>query len=652
MATFDNYDEEEQHSGGEVDTGRLLDDAKDLYDRFNSRTSPEDPKAPGANSQNLQNAQETSAPQAEQSDILSGNSNIPEVDYSAMRDAGAKGKEASQAVENTAQAQETTAEASELGGMATETAEGMAEGAAKDVAAEAVKKGAEAGAEKGAEAAAGAAAGAAEAGAAAGAEAAASSTGAGAVIVAAYEGTKAAAKEAVSWGKVVTGETRKTGFGWIFWIAIFLLIFNGTMTHLYKTTFGSIDENYIEGQYSEKHNIKDVHWGFNWFFSLFDGGEEDEVGEFDSEFEFTEGCDRAIKYINRGFERALDIAKNHELPWIIEKEGYDYELTMESYESEEEHFYDDINYAEVIEVVQQKEELNSENLIYKKFKKLFNPTWAPWKLQLLYRMKVEPDYAEKTIEVTDIEGNVIDTRTETVLYGKVTLKHYDLESLYRFVEVDALDYNAQIDNMYNINFLDESEENLRVYADYYDFGPYTRTPWSYGFEESGYVYSGGLLAEFEKIIIGDIDPDEELKVGDLLFYAGSPNGRYKNVAHVAFYAGNDMIIDASSGKGVVVYRSVYKGRNYNQIISVCRPIADDDDGMRQQALEFAMSQLGKEYSMAHRLDDGYYDCSSFIDAVYRSVGIEFGGYAPVAADICKTCEGRGQLVALSYPRKK
>lgn len=645
MANYYDYDEEnQQEQGSEIDTGQLIDDAKDLYEKFKDHTSPKS----DASSQDVQSPKIADI-SPEQSELLSGSENTPEVDYSAIRNSE---RNVDRLTENAAQAQETSAEASEIGGIATETAEGMAEGAAKDVAVQAAERGAEKGAEAAASAGAeAAAAGAAEGATTAGVEAGASSTGVGAVAVAIYEAAKATCKVATSWGKIITGETRKSGFGWIMWIILLLVMFNGNMNYTYKTTFGSMDENYAEGQYSDKFDIKDTDWGFNWFFNMFDN-EEDEIGEYDSEKEFTEGCDRAKKYINKGFERALDIAKKSELPWIISKEGYDYELTMASYENEEEHFYDDVNYAEIIEVIQQKKELNSENLTYKEFKKLFNPVLKPWKLQLLYRMKVEPDWAEKTIEHYDLEGHVIDTTTVKVLYGKVTLRHYDLKSLYRFIEVDAFDFNSQVDNMININLLDESEENLRCYADYYEFGPYKRTEWDYGFDESEYVYSGALLREFERIIIGDINPDEELKVGDIMFYSTGYNNRYKNITHVAIYAGNDMMVDASSGKGVVVYRSVYSGLNPKRIVSICRPLSDDDDEARQQLLDFALSQCGKKYSLENRTSEGYYDCSSFVSAVYRSIGIEFGGYAPVAADICKYNENAGNLIAISYPRSK
>ncbi len=52
---------------------------------------------------------------------------------------------------------------------------------------------------------------------------------------------------------------------------------------------------------------------------------------------------------------------------------------------------------------------------------------------------------------------------------------------------------------------------------------------------------------------------EELKPGDLIFYSFKNNGRYKNISHVGIYAGNGMMIDASSVNGKVVYRGMFDG---------------------------------------------------------------------------------------------
>ncbi len=52
---------------------------------------------------------------------------------------------------------------------------------------------------------------------------------------------------------------------------------------------------------------------------------------------------------------------------------------------------------------------------------------------------------------------------------------------------------------------------------------------------------------------------QELKPGDLIFYSFKNNGRYKNISHVGIYAGNNMMIDASSINGKVVYRGMFEG---------------------------------------------------------------------------------------------
>ncbi len=53
--------------------------------------------------------------------------------------------------------------------------------------------------------------------------------------------------------------------------------------------------------------------------------------------------------------------------------------------------------------------------------------------------------------------------------------------------------------------------------------------------------------------------EAELQPGDLVFFSHHSNGRYMNVTHVAIYAGDGMIVDASSSRGQVVYRPMLSG---------------------------------------------------------------------------------------------
>lgn len=49
----------------------------------------------------------------------------------------------------------------------------------------------------------------------------------------------------------------------------------------------------------------------------------------------------------------------------------------------------------------------------------------------------------------------------------------------------------------------------------------------------------------------------QLRIGDLVFWSYKPNGRFMNVTHAGIYAGDGMVVDASSSKGKVVYRNLF-----------------------------------------------------------------------------------------------
>ena len=61
---------------------------------------------------------------------------------------------------------------------------------------------------------------------------------------------------------------------------------------------------------------------------------------------------------------------------------------------------------------------------------------------------------------------------------------------------------------------------------------------------------------------------DKLAPGDLIFYSFETNNRYMNISHVAIYAGNGKVIDASSSHLEVVYRPIY---NTERIMLCGRP---------------------------------------------------------------------------------
>lgn len=58
-----------------------------------------------------------------------------------------------------------------------------------------------------------------------------------------------------------------------------------------------------------------------------------------------------------------------------------------------------------------------------------------------------------------------------------------------------------------------------------------------------------------------------MEAGDLIFYGGSDNGRYKGIYHVAVYIGNGKVVEALNTKYGVVYRDL----SVDDAIMICRP---------------------------------------------------------------------------------
>ena len=95
-------------------------------------------------------------------------------------------------------------------------------------------------------------------------------------------------------------------------------------------------------------------------------------------------------------------------------------------------------------------------------------------------------------------------------------------------------------------------------GDYYDCSSLTY----YSYKETGITlfYHGSNTAASQGQLLSDRGCEvayEDIKPGDLIFYSFTRNGRYKNISHVAIYAGNGYLVDASSSKGYVVFRPVY-----------------------------------------------------------------------------------------------
>lgn len=95
-------------------------------------------------------------------------------------------------------------------------------------------------------------------------------------------------------------------------------------------------------------------------------------------------------------------------------------------------------------------------------------------------------------------------------------------------------------------------------GDYYDCSSLTY----YAYKEAGInlFYHGSNTAASQGQLLSDRGCEidyVDIQPGDLIFYSFTRNGRYQNISHVAVYAGNGYLVDASSSKGCVVFRPVY-----------------------------------------------------------------------------------------------
>ncbi len=97
---------------------------------------------------------------------------------------------------------------------------------------------------------------------------------------------------------------------------------------------------------------------------------------------------------------------------------------------------------------------------------------------------------------------------------------------------------------------------LRGQGNYVDCSYLAR--WAY--QEAGVSrFTAGTAAEQARYCVnnGLTISKSDLKMGDLIFWSFTTNGRFMNISHVGIYAGNGMVIDASSSRGMVVYREIF-----------------------------------------------------------------------------------------------
>ena len=97
---------------------------------------------------------------------------------------------------------------------------------------------------------------------------------------------------------------------------------------------------------------------------------------------------------------------------------------------------------------------------------------------------------------------------------------------------------------------------LRGQGNYVDCSYFAR--WCY--QQAGVSsFTAGTAAEQARYCVnnGLSISKSDLQAGDLIFWSFNTNGRFMDITHVGIYAGDGMVIDASSSRGMVVYRPIF-----------------------------------------------------------------------------------------------
>lgn len=215
---------------------------------------------------------------------------------------------------------------------------------------------------------------------------------------------------------------------------------------------------------------------------------------------------------------------------------------------------------------------------------------------------------------TDNGDGTTTTTTKTTLYVNVTLKSYrDMISVYGFSseQVEMLEQIMSPEFMGQLGYSgagaggggpgvssmtedeigavlagisDTTQKKVASYAlhrvgypysqDYRDSGNYydCSSLAYYSWKDAGVDirHGGATTAAAEAQGLDEANKTvsfDEMQAGDLIFYSYANNGRYKNISHVAVYAGNGKVVEALNERVGVVYRDVSTG----SIVLIGRP---------------------------------------------------------------------------------
>ena len=117
---------------------------------------------------------------------------------------------------------------------------------------------------------------------------------------------------------------------------------------------------------------------------------------------------------------------------------------------------------------------------------------------------------------------------------------------------------------------------------------------------------------------------------------------------ITYESSNSKIVSVSKSGEVCAKKegSAYITVTIDGLQRICSVTVASGEGYN--AVKAGEKVLGAAYSQEKRMEDGYYDCSSFVWRMYKDAGYHLAGeknYAPTAANLAKELEKQGKVIS-------
>ena len=181
------------------------------------------------------------------------------------------------------------------------------------------------------------------------------------------------------------------------------------------------------------------------------------------------------------------------------------------------------------------------------------------------------DVLSPIAEVGNAISEFISIFTDDNTFVNTTLTQEEIDQIVEDAECDETQEKVLRFALSKVGY--PYSQDYRTSGNYYDCSSLAYYAWedagediSYGTNYPPTAAEGARTLESKGKALSTTDISS-LQPGDLIYYGGSANGRYKGIHHVAIYVGNGKTVEALNTKYGVVYQNV----RTKDAIMVCRP---------------------------------------------------------------------------------